>query len=236
MEVHAVRAPIFDATCLVLSGDGRHALVIDPGAGAAAQVAEVVAASGLTVAAVALTHGHPDHVWDAAEVAGGAPVYVGAPDVHRLDDPAAALGPQLGPHFAMLTRTPWCRPEKVLSLGTAGERAELVPGLFVTPIEAPGHTEGSTVLLVDGPVVARGPVHPDLPEAETLVVTGDVIFAGSIGRTDLPGGDAVTMAATLRQLAATLPPDAPMVPGHGDWTTLSHERLANPYLRQAISS
>lgn len=234
MDVHAVIAPVFEATSLVISADGRHALVVDPGGGAAAGVARVLTDHDLVVSAVALTHGHPDHIWDAAAVAGNAPVLIGAADVYRLEDPAGQLGPQLGSYFELLPTTPWQRPARVESYPDGGGRHEIVPGLEVTTMAAPGHTQGSTVLVCHGPVTAHGAALAGLPEAGELVLAGDVLFAGSVGRTDLPGGDPEAMTRTLRELDSVLPETAPVIPGHGAWTTLRRERQVNPYLRQAL--
>lgn len=241
------QAPVFAANCYVLAaGRGGPALVVDPGAGTAPVVQRLLREHDLSVGAVLVTHGHPDHVWDAAEVAGDAPVHLAAPDLYRMADPGAALGESLAPMFAALTDGPWQRPRRVeplppRCLGEGG--AEVVPGLVVRAVPAPGHTEGSTILLVRGPLDPTGfdpateaAAAADLdPGAErTLALTGDVLFTGTIGRTDLPGADQRHMLATLRLLATALPPETVLLPGHGPATTLAQERRANPYLREAM--
>ncbi|MFH5823234.1 MBL fold metallo-hydrolase [Georgenia sp. AZ-5] len=239
-----VTAPALETHCYVVaSGEGRPAVVVDPGAGAAGPVAELLARHRLTVGAVVLTHGHADHLWDAAEVAGDAPVYAAAPDLYRLDDPAGALGPELGPMFAQLAGTPWRRPPGAAPIPGAllsGGGAELVPGVPVRAVPAPGHTEGSVVLLVRGPVDAPGVLpdgaEPDADGTYTVGLCGDVIFAGSMGRTDLPGGDEKEMASTLRTLGRALPPATVLLPGHGPATVLAHELATNPYLREALGT
>lgn len=234
-------ATALEAHCHVLAaGPGRPALVVDPGAGAAGPVRDLLARHALTVGAVMLTHGHADHVWDAAAVAGDAPVHIADRDRDRLEDPAAALGAPLDTYFRELAGTVWTRPTHVegypkACLSEGG--GEVVPGVSVRVVPAPGHTGGSAVLLV------RGVVDPGLlpPTAEVaadgsvlLCLCGDVIFAGSMGRTDLPGGDEAEMTATLRTLVRALPPETVLVPGHGPATTLAAERVVNPYLRQAL--
>ena len=100
-------------------------------------------------------------------------------------------------------------------------------------MHAPGHTEGSTLYVVTAvPDVGSSLPRPGWPRAavSTTVLTGDVLFAGSVGRTDLPGGDAPTMARTLRDVVGTLPPDALVLPGHGPATTVGYEMASNPYL------
>ncbi|UNX53269.1 MBL fold metallo-hydrolase [Georgenia sp. TF02-10] len=234
---------VLETNCYVLAeAPGAAALVVDPGAGAAQALGEHLAAHDLRVGAVALTHGHADHVWDAAAVAGEAPVYVGPGDRYRLADPAGALGAELGAYFARAAGSPWQVPAQVSAYPAGcltGGGAPLVPGVVVRAVPAPGHTEGSTVLLVRGALAtpellpAGAPTGPD--GTSLLGLCGDVLFAGSMGRTDLPGGDEAEMTATLTTLARALPPETVLLPGHGPATTLAAELATNPYLRRAAS-
>lgn len=225
-------APVLETNCYVIAaGDGGPAVVVDPGAGSAPLVRALLEAHDLTVGAVLLTHGHADHLWDAAVVAGEAPVHVGGPDLDRLEDPAGALGPALGEYFAALAGD-WHRPVVVDDVPGRCLRdggAQVVPGVVVRAVPAPGHTEGSTVYLVAGPVEATGVLPPG--SHDLVALTGDVIFAGSVGRTDLPGGDEKEMAATLRTLSRALPPGTALLPGHGPGTVLGEELRTNPFLR-----
>lgn len=245
MLLRRITTPVLDEHCYVLAaGPGASALVVDPGAGTAGAVGAALAEHDLAMGAVVLTHGHADHLWDAAEVAGEAPVYVGAPDAYRLEDPAGALGEPLASMYAQLAGTPWRRPAQVLDLPgevLRGEGAVLVPGLVVRAVPAPGHTEGSTILLLsarpeeldDGGVLPAGAGAGEEPVL--LGLCGDVVFAGSIGRTDLPGGDEKEMTATLRALAVSLPPATVLLPGHGPASVLGHELRTNPHLRLATA-
>src|SRR5690625_151215 len=107
MLIHALRAPAFATNTLVLAPhEDAPAVVVDPGAGAAPLVHEVLARRGLRVGAIVLTHGHPDHVWDCAAVAAEVPVLIGGPDAERLLDPAAHIGSELAPMWQQLTEGP----------------------------------------------------------------------------------------------------------------------------------
>lgn len=231
MQIIALRAPVFATNTLVLA-TGSSAVVVDPGAGVAPAVREVLARHDLTVTAILLTHGHPDHTWDCAAVAPDVPVYIGAGDADRLVEPAAHLGP-LAEAFATMAGTPWepvAQPQPVTD-----EVLEPAPGLTVRAIPAPGHTLGSTLWALSGDVELSGPAFDEAGSSGRhsgeLVLTGDVLFAGSIGRTDLPGGDDARMRHTLRALADTLPERAVLVPGHGPATTTAAELADNPFLR-----
>lgn len=234
--VLATQATVFATTCYVIApAAGGPCLVLDPGVGVADGVARLVEAHGLRVVAVAATHGHPDHVWDAGAVSRrwGVPFYLHAADLDWLADPARALGPGMAEGFSALAREPWdpptdvhALPEDVLDLGE-GLRFELV--------RADGHTPGSTVLVAAGPADPASAVPPSVTgrptsAATTLAFTGDVLFAGSIGRMDLPGGDQAAMGATLARLTERIPAEATLLPGHGPSSTLARERATNPYL------
>ena len=218
MLIRTLAAPLLGASCHVVP-DGDGCVVVDPGAGVAGQVREAVAAAGLVPHAILLTHGHLDHTWDAAELsdAWGVPVLVHEDDAYRLADPLGSLGP-LGTQLAAMAGSPTgpAVPARVETFRADDEVPRIVVG-HVRALHAPGHTEGSTVFLVDG------------AGDEPIALTGDVLFAGTIGRCDLPGGDERAMAATLRRLAR-LDVATRVLPGHGPRTTIGDELATNPYL------
>lgn len=229
-----VGSALFDENCYVIAaGTGQPAVVVDPGVGSAAAVAAVLARHQLFVGVVLLTHGHPDHVWDAAAVAGEGPVLVPSPDLYRMDDPLAGLG-ALGDLTGMLG--PWQRPVGIETIADGlfhGGGAEVVPGVVVRSLPAPGHTEGSTIHFLAGTWpddVAAWATTTAGRENQVVALTGDVIFRGSVGRTDLPGGDDDVMAWTLRTLRQVIEPGTWLLPGHGPATTMAHELATNPFL------
>ncbi|MBD3782346.1 MAG: MBL fold metallo-hydrolase [Micrococcales bacterium] len=225
----AFPAAAFGTNCYVLApGPGEECLVVDPGIGVEDTLRDVLAEHRLQPAAVLLTHGHLDHVYSVTPVCGGdTAAYVHAEDRYRLHDPLTSIDPGT---LAMMEaqfgqRATWREPERVVEVAD-GQRLDLA-GLGVDVLHAPGHTEGSVVFALD--VVPDG-----LPAEEGLdrtVVSGDVLFAGSIGRTDLPGGDGAAMQRSLRDVVLPLPDSTLVLTGHGPATTMRRERATNPYLR-----
>jgi glyoxylase-like metal-dependent hydrolase (beta-lactamase superfamily II) len=138
----------------------------------------------------------------------------------------AGLRAMLQAQFGALST--WAEPDDVREL-VSGVALEIA-GLTIDVTHAPGHTEGSVMFglagVPDGVVV----------EAERTVLSGDVLFAGSIGRTDLPGGDHAAMLRSLRETVLTLPDDTLVLPGHGEATTIGRERTTNPYLQQVAAT
>ena len=233
MLMSSFPAAAFATNCYVLaSGPGEECLVVDPGIGVLDDLALVLAKHRLRPAAVLLTHGHLDHVYSVTPVcaANGVPALVHAEDVYRLADPIATLDPSL---VAMLEqefgdKAAWREPEDVRTLVHA-ERLELA-GLSFEVLHAPGHTEGSVMFaLSEVPDQLDGEVG-DPGRPTSTVLAGDVVFAGSIGRTDLPGGSHPAMMRSLREVVLPLPDTTLLLPGHGPATTMARERAANPYL------
>jgi len=239
VQVHVVVAPVFATNCcIVVDGDGEEgsdAVVVDAGGGVAASVADVVEQQGWTVRAVLATHGHVDHTWDAAVLCErfGAPFRIHAGDADRLDDPFGSLGlgsPGLAGAVSDALRVSLAdlglhageyRAPAVVKPFTAegdGDGTLVAGSLRIGVVHAPGHTQGSTLFRFDG--VAEG----------GLLLSGDVLFAGGIGRTDLPGGDQEVMHATLRDVVRQLDKSLTVIPGHGPTTTIERELLTNPYL------
>ncbi len=218
-------AAAFGTNCYVLAPDaGQECVIVDPGIGVLDRLDEVLREHRLKPEAVLLTHGHLDHVYSVTPVCGarGVAAYVHGDDRYRLVDPIATLDPIL---VAMLElqfgrAAEWSEPDDVRPL-TDGAKVELA-GLSITVDHAPGHTEGS--------VMFRLPVD----DAE-LCLSGDVLFAGSIGRTDLPGGDHAAMLRSLAEKVLPLRDDTSVLPGHGPATTIGRERVSNPYLQGLTS-
>jgi hydroxyacylglutathione hydrolase len=186
---------------LVWDGRSPDALALDPGMGAATALLERAAANGLKLHMIANSHGHIDHVFDNAALhrASQAPIAIHADDAYRLEGHNAH-------GFEMESST----AERHLVEGD-----QLVIGdLTFDVLHTPGHTEGSVCLY---------------EERHRLLLSGDVLFAGSYGRTDLPGGDDSAMVSTLRRLAEQLPPEVRVLPGHGRETTIGREL---PWMRR----
>lgn len=230
-------ADVFGENCYVLADESEAvAVVVDPGAGTAGRVAQTLAERGLALGCVLLTHGHPDHVWDAAAVAGGAPVYVAAPDLDRLDDPWALRHAQTDQMRAQFPGG-WARPADVRALPDeffSGGGAELVPGVTIRALAAPGHTPGCTFYFLAGTLDAgaAGMAEADAG-AHPIALAGDVLFRDGIGRTDLPGGDPGVMMWTLRTLRGAVDPATLVFPGHGPATTMGRILRHNPFLSRS---
>ena len=222
MLVTGFPAEAFGTNCYVVAaGPGEQCLIVDPGIGVLDQLDEVLAEHRLLPAAVLLTHGHLDHTFSVAPVCGarGITAYVHPADLEMLADPAKGLSADLTSLFG--GRLSYTAPEDVAEL-TDGAVLNLV-GLEVTVDHAPGHTGGSVLFRLPG---------DDSP----LCLTGDVLFAGSIGRTDLPGGNTDAMMTSLRDKILPLADDTVVLPGHGPATTIGRERASNPYLRELIAA
>lgn len=209
-------------TYLVGAAQSGRCVVIDPGVMAFEHVVRLVEEQRKTVDAVLLTHGHIDHVANAAQVADhfGVPAWIHAADRELLTDPGPGLRQILSaPEFGIELKEP-----ADLRLLSGGETIS-VAGLDFEVIHAPGHRPGCVMFQV--PLSG----HDTL---ESVVFTGDVVFAGSIGRTDLPGGDPDVMYDTLGDVVLALPDTAALLSGHGEQTTMAAERATNPYLQASF--
>jgi hydroxyacylglutathione hydrolase len=219
-------ADAFGTNCYVLApAAGEQCLVIDPGIGVTGQLDELLAEHRLHPAAVLLTHGHLDHTFSVAPVCGarGITAYIHPGDRELLADPAKGLSADMTALFG--GRLPYTEPDDVAELAD-GTTIRLA-GLEITVDHAPGHTGGSVLFRVPGAGTQW--------EAEEVCLSGDVLFAGSIGRTDLPGGSMPEMLTSLRDKILPLADDTVVLPGHGPATTIGRERASNPYLLQVSS-
>lgn len=217
--MHITYAPLWLAAtnCYVVSaGEGGPGVIVDAPPEPAA-IAEVVRRTGVVPQALLLTHGHLDHVGGAGEVAAGFGV---AAHLHPADEWLAAdLSGQVR---LLMGLAGGGAPD----LGFAGpERYEPfvdeatldIAGLRFRVIHTPGHTPGHCCLWM---------------EEEGVLFSGDHLFAGSIGRTDLPGGDYGTLMRSMAERILPLPADTDVLPGHGPATTLARELATNPFLQE----
>ncbi len=204
---------------VVATGPGTECVVVDPGKDAADGVAEVVREHRLKPVAVLVTHGHVDHMWCVAPVAGtyDATAWIHPRDRHLLADPMAGMSPETA-GMLLGGAHRFVEPDRVEELGDL-QRLELA-GLSLVVDHTPGHTAGS--------VTFRTPYGDQ--DVSEVMFSGDLLFAGSIGRTDLPGGDHPTMLRTLRDKVLPLRDDIVVLPGHGEQTSIGRERSTNPYL------
>lgn len=216
--VESFPADAFGTNCYVVAvGEGEQCLVIDPGIGVVEQLDEVCERYRLRPAAVVLTHGHLDHTFSVVPVcdAHGIAAYLHPADREMLAHPELGLSPETKALFG--GRLPFAEPDDVRPLED-GATITLV-GVDLTVDHAPGHTGGSVLL------------RTRTEQGDPLCFSGDVLFAGSIGRTDLPGGSDAAMRASLRDKVLPLPDETLVLPGHGPSTTIGRERVTNPYLR-----
>jgi hydroxyacylglutathione hydrolase len=206
---------------VVATAPGSECVVVDPGMEATEGVARVVEEHRLKPVSVLVTHGHVDHMFCVAPVAGGydATAWIHPSDRHLLTDPLAGMSPETARMMLGGDYT-WDEPDDVRELGDLQE-LELAGIRFVVD-HTPGHTEGS--------VTFRSP-YPDADEVSEVMFSGDLLFAGSIGRTDLPGGDHPTMLHSLATKVLPLADDIVVLPGHGEQTTIGRERAINPFLQ-----
>ena len=193
--------------CSVIGDEtSREAIVIDPGDNIS-RVLDTVARHGLKVTQILITHGHIDHVGGAMKLkrATGAPILINKndrPQLQMLDMQAGWIG---------------IAPPGEVTIDASLEDGDSIRAgaLNATVLHTPGHTEGSTCIYFP---------------TEKKLIAGDTLFAGSIGRTDLPGGDFEKIMQSLHQRVMALPEDVTVIPGHGPATTIGDEKESNPFL------
>jgi hydroxyacylglutathione hydrolase len=208
---------VTDTNCWVVApAAGEQCVVVDPGIGVLPQLDEVLAENRLHPVAVLLTHGHFDHTFSVLPVcqARDVPAYIHPADRRQLADPWSGVGmPRGTPLFGSLT---FAEPDDVRELRTNDTVS--IAGLDFAVTHAPGHSAGSVVFGLTG-------------ADEAVLFSGDVLFAGSIGRTDLPGGSMAAMEESLRKVILPMDDATVVRPGHGPATSIGRERATNPYLQ-----
>jgi hydroxyacylglutathione hydrolase len=212
-------------TYVVAAAPGSECVIIDPGFGAESGVAGLVAEHRLKPVAVMLTHGHLDHMFSVTPLcrSSHAVCWIHPADRALLADPLAGMGSETRALLAQLApgHSGFVEPDEVRELVDSATIE--VAGIDFRATHAPGHTPGSTMYQTHAGQTV---------DAQSVVFSGDVLFAGSIGRTDLPGGDLGEMLESLRTKVLPLPDPVVVLPGHGPSTTMAAERATNPYLRQ----
>ncbi len=207
MNIITLAVGDLDTNCYIVYDEGaKNAFVVDPG-DEADRILSAVADKALAVTAVVLTHGHFDHMMAAQTVCEAlqVPLWASVRERDTLADPQRNLSSAFyAGQSVSLTADRWLNEGDVLTLGNE----------TLTVIETPGHTPGCICL-----------------KGDAVLLAGDTLFAGSIGRLDFPGGDATAMGRSLARLAM-LPTALAVYPGHGPATTIGREKDSNPYLQR----
>ncbi|HWE88712.1 MAG TPA: MBL fold metallo-hydrolase [Pseudonocardiaceae bacterium] len=205
------------ANCYLLATDaGEPCVIVDPGQDAVEPINEALREHRLSPVAVLLTHGHFDHMFSVTPVCDGndVPAWIHPEDRGLLTDPLRGMSADAASFFG--GRFTLREPAEVRALSD-GVELDLA-GLRLTVDHTPGHTGGSVVF------------RSGTEDGGRLMISGDTLFAGSIGRTDLPGGDSNQMVESLRDKVLPLPDDTVVLPGHGPSSTIGRERTSNPFL------
>ena len=221
MLIDRVIAPYFETNCWILAlGTGQECIIVDPGMAKpnlVNQIEQKVSELKLKPVAVFISHGHLDHTFSVLPLTKQVPMrtFVTGADRFLLTDPMGALdrGGVSEQFLRAFGVEKFKEPDEIVELEDFSTFE--VAGMQITSIFAPGHTKGSVIFTVEN----------------KQLISGDVLFAGSIGRTDLPTGSASQMRKTLRDRILTLPDGLNVLPGHGGQTTIGTERVRNPYLQ-----
>lgn len=221
MLIAGFPAGAWGTNCYVVApAAGEECVIIDPGHLAAQGVEDMLAKHRLKPVAVILSHGHIDHVASVVPVCGAhdVPAWIHPEDRYMFADPEKALGLSIGQQ--LLGELTVGEPDDVRELADGGTLA--LAGMEFDVAHAPGHTRGS--------VTYRLPEAADVP---SVLFSGDLLFAGSVGRTDMPGGSTAELYESLARVCLPLDDSTVVLSGHGPQTTIGRERAANPYLAEA---
>lgn len=208
MEIYPVESgPVATVGYLITDGRSNEAMVIDAPIGSAPEFLSIAGSKKLKITKIALTHSHWDHFADSGELrrASGAKLYVHARDEYRMINPDAHMMFPIKLQIEAVTADEYIEHGSKIICGE----------LEATALATPGHTEGGVSIYFPG---------------DGVVFTGDTLFAGSIGRTDLPGGDLDQILRSIRSELLALPPETVVYPGHGEATTIDEEKKYNPFL------
>jgi len=215
MFITSFPAPMFATNCWIIAAKaGQECIIIDPGMpDISHEISAIIAENNLKPVAALMTHGHLDHTFSVKPLADGYGIasYIHSEDREYLLRPQGAHGAEF---IATLDAMLFEEPTDTRNL-RHGDLLEILD-LKITAIHAPGHTKGSTMFTIN----------------DEVLISGDVLFAGSIGRTDLPSGSHEAMVKTLKTRVLPLNDDLRVLPGHGPETTIKFERKNNRYLKE----
>jgi glyoxylase-like metal-dependent hydrolase (beta-lactamase superfamily II) len=219
MFIKSFGAGPWQTNCYVVAASpNSECLIIDPGMGSAPGIREIITEHNLKPVATMLTHGHIDHMWSIFPVASGygIPAYIHGDDRFLLNDPGAGVSTETRNALMemMAADDIFAEPEDTREV-TDAMSLELA-GMKFTIRHAPGHTQGSILF--------------EFEADRKHIFTGDVLFAGAIGRTDLPGSSPQAMDASLRDVVLNLADSALVFPGHGPASDMATEKANNQYL------
>ena len=195
VQIIVWRVPPYDNGCYLIVDARKEAIVIDPSMGEH-EVIDAVREQGLRLVEILNTHGHPDHIFGNAAVKEATRARLA---IHRLDE--YRLGPKRPP---TQIDVPPCTADDLFDNG----QLTYLDDIELSALHTPGHTEGSTCFYL---------------RREGTLFSGDLLFKGNIGRTDLPGSDPAAMSESLSRIASSLPPTTRVYPGHGEETTIGAE-------------
>jgi glyoxylase-like metal-dependent hydrolase (beta-lactamase superfamily II) len=215
MFIASFPAPMYATNCWIIAGKpGQECIIVDPGMpDISHEITAIIEVNRLKPVAALITHGHLDHTYSVKPLADGYAIasYIHSEDREYLLKPQGAHGAEF---IATLDAMSFEEPKDTRNL-RHGDLLEILD-MKITAIHSPGHTKGSTMFSIN----------------DELLVSGDVLFAGSIGRTDLPSGSAEAMVKTLKTRVLPLSDHLRVLPGHGPETTIKFERKNNPYLKE----